>query len=129
MGRRVRHGGFRALWRDRRGGTALEFAVVASVFLTLVFLTLDAAWALTVELALNGAVQAASRLGSLGTLPPSGSREDSIKAAMVTQAAGLLVSSNLTVTMQSYGVVYNYGHNAANATQTASAGSSRRLVK
>ena len=123
-------GGLHArLWRDRRGGTAVEFAVVASVFLLLVFLTIDATWAMTVELALNDAVQAASRLGSLGTLPPSGSREDSIKAAMVTQAAGLLSSSNLTVTMQSFGAVYNYGHHAANATQTAGAGGSRWLVQ
>lgn len=117
------------LWRDRRGATAVEFAVVASVFLVLVFLTLDATWAMAVELAMNDAVQEASRLGSLGTLPAKGSREDSIKAAMVTQASGLLISDNLTVTMQSYGSIYNYGHHAADAIQTAGAGSSRQLVQ
>ncbi len=129
---RLLPGGLHAsLWRDRRGATALEFAVIANVFLLLVFLTLEATWAMTVEMALNDAVQAASRLGSLGTLPPKGTREDSIKAAMVTQASGLLDNNNLTVTMQSYGGVYyfNPAHRPANATQTAGAGGSRWLVQ
>lgn len=127
---RIQHGGLCALlWRDRRGTTALEFALVAWPFLLLVFLTLEATWAMAIELALNDAVQEASRLGSLGTLPPSGSREDSIKATIVTRAAGLLDNNNLSVTMQSYGAPYNYGHHDSKATQTSGAGSSRWLVQ
>lgn len=115
--------------RDQRGATAIEFALVANVFLMLVFLMLEASWMMTVEMAMNDATQAASRLGSLGTLPATGTRENSIKDAMVKRAAGLLTSSNLTVTMQSYGGAYNYGHHATNAAQTSGAGSSRQLVQ
>jgi Flp pilus assembly protein TadG len=114
---------------DRRGTTAVESALTANAFLLLVFLMFEAAWMMTIEMAMNDAAQEASRLGSLGTLPATGSREDAIKAAMVTRAAGLLASANLTITMQSYGGAYNYGHHAANATQTPGPGSSRQLVQ
>lgn len=114
---------------DRRGATAIEFALVANVFIMLVFLMFEASWMMVVEMAVNDAAQEASRLGSLGTLPITGTREDAIKAAVVTRAAGLLTSNYLTVTMQSYGSVYNYGHHASDATQTPGAGSSRQLVQ
>ena len=103
--------------------------MVGSTFLILVFLIVDATWALAVEMAMNDAVQEASRLGSLGTTAAGSSREDAIKAAIVARAAGLLDKNNLPVTMQSYGSAYNYGHHAANATQTAGPGSSRHLVQ
>lgn len=115
--------------RDRRGATAVEFALVASAFLMLVFTMIEATWMMTVEMAMNDAAQEASRLGSLGTLPATGSREESIKAQMVTRAAGLLDTTHLTVVMQSYGTPYNYGHHAVNATQTAGAGATRQLVQ
>ena len=114
---------------DRRGATAIEFALVANVFVVLVFLMLEASWMMVIEMAINDAAQEASRLGSLGTLPATGTREDAIKAAVVTRAAGLLTSDYLTITMQSYGSIYNYGHHAANATQTPGAGSGRQLVQ
>ena len=84
---------------------------------------------MTIEMAMNDAAQEASRLGSIGTVPSSGTREVSIKAAMVTRSGGLLLSDNLTVTMQTYGSVYDYGHHAANATQTAGAGTRQQLVQ
>lgn len=114
---------------DRRGSVALEFALVVNVFVLFVFLMIEASWMMTVEGAMNDAAREASRFGSLGTLPAKGSREDAIKDAMVTHAAGLLASNYLAVTMQSYGSVYDYGHHAANATQTSGAGSSRQLVQ
>jgi TadE-like protein len=81
---------------DRRGTTAVEFALTANAFLLLVFLLFETAWMMTIEMAMNDAAQEASRLGSLGTLPATGSREDAIKDAIVTRAAGLLASANLT---------------------------------
>lgn len=132
MGWRFGHGWLGAfLWRDQRGTTALEFALVAWPFLLLVFLTFEATWAMTIELALNDAVQEASRLGSLGTLPSSGTREDSIKNAIVTRAAGLLDSNNLFITMSSYGTASQWSDNRnnKNVSPTAGAGSSRWLVQ
>ena len=84
---------------------------------------------MTVDMAVNDAAQAASRLGSLGTLPPKGSREDAIKAAMVDYGVGLLNNDYLTVTMQSYGTAYNYGHHDPNAKPISGAGSGRQLVQ
>ena len=47
----------------------------------------------------------------------------------MTRASGLIDATTLTVTMQSFGSAYNYGHHPVNATQTAGAGSSRHLVQ
>lgn len=120
---------FRRFGRDRRGTTAVEFALLANVFIVLVFLMIEASWIMTVEMAVNDAAQSAARLGSLGTLPPTGSREAAIQAAIVNYGGGVLNNSYLTVVMQSYGTAYDYGHHAANATQTSGAGSGRQLVQ
>lgn len=119
----------RRLKVDLRGSVVLEFALVVNFFVLFVFLMFEASWMMTVEGAMNDAAREASRLGSLGILPAKGSREDAIKDAMVKHASGLLASNYLVVTMQSYGSTYNYGHHAADATQTSGAGSSRQLVQ
>jgi len=111
------------LLRDQRGTTAVEFAVVGSAFLGLIFFTVDATWAMAVEMVMNDAVQEASRFGSIGTTTTA-----DIKAKIVAQSAGLLDSNNLTVTVQSYGSAYTYGQANA-AAPTAGAGSGRQLVQ
>ena len=124
VGWRLRLYGFCAhLLRDRRGTTAVEFALVGSAFLGFIFFTVDATWAMAVEMVMNDAVQEASRFASIGTMTT-----DDVKAKIVAQSAGLLDINNLTVTAQSYGSAYTYGKASA-AAPTAGTGSGRQLVQ
>jgi hypothetical protein len=57
--------GAHRFWRDQRGTSAVEFAVVVPVFLGLVFLVLNICVALWAEAALNFAVDQAARCMSV----------------------------------------------------------------
>ena len=121
----------RCLSRDRRGTTLLEFAIIGPVFLLLVLTMMDAMWLLAVEMALIDGGQEAARLGSLGTLPVTGTREASIQSFVITREAGMLDATKLTITMQTYGGgrAADYAHRLSNTTKTAGAGSGRQLVE
>jgi len=101
------------------------------VFLLLVFTMMDAMWLLAVDMALIDGAQEAARLGSLGMLPVTGTREASIQDFIVTREAGLLSANKLTVTMQIYGGggAADYAQRLSNTTKTAGTGSGRQLVE
>ena len=121
----------RRLRRARQGVAALEFAIVGPVFIVFIFAMMDAGWMLTVDLALTNGVQEAGRLGSLGTLPATGSREAAIKDLLIKRGGGLLKTANLTVDMTVFGSgsAKDYASRTASTVKTVGAGGSRQLVQ
>lgn len=98
--------------RERRGrcagGTALEFAVVASALIALTLLVLETGWQLAIGAALDYGARAASRFGITGAAAPPGmtpvpaSRADALRAVVIQAAGGLLLDSRLTLNETSY---------------------------
>lgn len=110
---------------DRRGTTALEFAIVGPAFILLLFAVLETAWQLTVDLALNIGVIAGSRYAITGAGYTTGARDGTILSTIVSASGGILNPANLTLTSQAYSSPISYG---AGGSAVASTGSSGQLV-
>lgn len=68
MACRVRHGGLPSLlWRDRRGGIALEFAVVSLPFRTMLVFLMELGFDFYAQVCLDYGVQVAARQIQVGT--------------------------------------------------------------
>lgn len=96
--------------RYRAGVTALEFAAITPIALTLAALLIETGWQLTTQAALEYGARQAARFGTTGgTVPsnlasesPAPTRAQAI-AQLVAQAGyGIINSSRLNVTIQSY---------------------------
>ncbi len=96
--------------RDRAGVASLEFALVALVLLTVVFLVIEAGWQLTTQAALEYGARQAARFGTTGgTVPPSlagnappSTRGQAIAQLVVQAGHGIIDGSRLSVTTQVY---------------------------
>jgi Flp pilus assembly protein TadG len=95
---------------DRRGAAALEFAVVALVFIIMVFGCIEVAYDLFVQTALDSAVQTAARSVQTGTARgTSGETSATFAAAAVCPAlSGLLQCSLLTIGVETIASGYNF---------------------
>lgn len=99
----------------RDGTTSLEFALVGPVLVFLVVMIVELSWQLTTDLALNLGAIIGSRYGTIGSgADANGSRDASVRNAVISIAGGVLQSSQLTLTDQNY----------ANAQAYATGGSS-----
>jgi len=96
--------------RGRAGVTALEFALIVPIVLTLAALLIEAGWQLTTQAALEYGARQAARFGSTGSAVPTSlagespppTRAQAI-AQLVAQAGhGIIDGSRLSVTIQSY---------------------------
>ncbi len=119
--------------RNRRGATALEFALVGGPFFVLIIGTMEAAWQLATSAALDHAALKASRFGATGTdsIPEwqrGGTAPTDLPTCRSTGIAWLVSSStggliragaNLTVTTATWG---NVGSITGNGTTGAGAG-------
>ena len=115
--------------RSRRAGAAtLEFAIVGTVFVSLLALALDAGWQIVIEAALGAGGRAAARFGSTGTTAPAGmtpaptTRTDSILQLVIQNSGGLLQASRLVIAETSYGSFAALASNTGGTTGPGNAG-------
>jgi Flp pilus assembly protein TadG len=103
----------RTLRADRRAAAAVEFAVVALLFVTMVFGIIEVAYDLFVQAALDAAVQTAARSVQTGSVQgTSGETSATFAAAAVCPAlSGLLPCSLLTVGVEAIPSGYNFYSN------------------
>jgi Flp pilus assembly pilin Flp len=127
----------RRVLRRRRGTTAVEFALIAGPFMTLILGTCEIAWQLATSAALDHAALKASRFGSTGAnaIPEwqrGGTAPEDMPSCRSTGIRWLVPSStgnlirdnaNLTVTTASWG---NLGTIAGDG--TAGAGASSQIT-
>jgi Flp pilus assembly pilin Flp len=105
----------RRLGRDRRGVTALEFAIVALPFLSLVMLIMEVAWQSAVSAGLDRGAREASRWAATGQAPPAGLTREAYIRRMVSETSGLKLTGPIEVTFRAYA---NYAAVAAAGTLT-----------
>jgi len=92
--------------RDRRGVTALEFALIAPVFLTIMLLAMEAAWQLAIGAGLDHGTRLAARWAATGQAPPAGSSRTLEVQRLVRESAGLPIRPDrLTVTPESFAAI------------------------
>ncbi len=122
----------RRLRRDRRGATAVEFAIVGMVFLTAVLLLMETCWQAAIGAALDYGARTASRFGSTGATalpgqpsPPTG-RAGAIMQLVLQSSGGLLSASNLTLSEASYS---SYAAAAGGTGGTSGAGNAGQVVQ
>jgi Flp pilus assembly protein TadG len=90
------------------GAAAVEFALVSMVFVSLLLLAMEVGWQLLIDSALGAGARAASRFGSTGTKvatgidPPPADRNASIKAILIQNSGGLLISDRIQIMTASY---------------------------
>jgi Flp pilus assembly protein TadG len=94
--------------RSTAGAVAVEFAIIASVFIALLLLAMETGWQLVIESTLNAGARAASRFGSTGTTIAAGitpaptDRNSSIMAVAVQYSGGVLRPDRLQISEASY---------------------------
>lgn len=80
------------------GGTAaIEFAFVGPVFIALLFFVTEAAWQLTVNLALHIGVVASSRYTATNADASASARYEAARNRVISASGGVLKPSNLTL--------------------------------
>jgi Flp pilus assembly protein TadG len=103
---------------DRRGTTALEFALVGPAFVLLLLLVVETAWQLTIDMALNIGVIAGSRSAI------TGADYNTVLSTIVSTSGGILKQANLALTTNAYASPASFasGGSAAASTGTGSSG-------
>ena len=93
----------RPLLRDRRGATAVEFALVGSAFFTVLLLLMEASWQVAIGAALDAGGREASRWAATGQAPPAGFNATGYVADTILKTSGMpLDSAGLSVTVDSF---------------------------
>lgn len=96
----------RSAVRCRRGVSAVEFAIAATIAIPMLLSALDMAWHSLVAVALDNAAYKASRTGSLGRETPKGTRAgESCQAAILSEArkaGGGLLNGDLQLSTHNY---------------------------
>jgi Flp pilus assembly pilin Flp len=90
------------LRRDRRGAAAVEFAVVALPFVTLVLLILEVAWQTAVAASIDHGVREAGRWAALGQPAPAGRTREQEMLGIIADGSGLPLGPDLSLTIRSY---------------------------
>jgi len=91
------------LGADRRGAGAVEFAIVASAFLTLLLLILEVAWQVAIAAGLDHGARQATRWVATGQAPPEGWSTESELRRRIVSASGLpLEPARLGVLAESF---------------------------
>lgn len=101
MARRTRPGGlFARLWRDRRGSTALEFAVVSLPCLTMLVFLAEIAYDFYAQVCLDYGVQAAARQIQIGAAQGASNAGVFQASYLCPAISGLLPCSSISVNIQ-----------------------------
>jgi len=83
------------LWADRRGATAVEFALVIPVFVSLLIGTFQIAWVMHSAATVRWSLDACAR----GLLLNPATTQTQLRSAMNAKLAGLVNPSDVTVTL------------------------------
>jgi Flp pilus assembly pilin Flp len=97
--------GFRkvlAFWRDLRGVTMVEFAIMAPVMLLTMTGIMEVSMILAVSSLLEGGLRDAARYGITGYVPAGTTRADQIKAIIANATIGLVDMSKAEITTLVY---------------------------
>lgn len=97
------------LWRAREGASALEFAILAPVFLLLIFAITEFSLIMLVSNIMENATSITSRLGRTGYSEATLSREDTIRAQVEQRAGVFLDPARLTISAKSYSLFNQIG--------------------
>jgi Flp pilus assembly pilin Flp len=92
--------GFRkvlAFWRDRRGVSAVEFAIMGPVLILIVTGIMEVSMVLAVSSLIEGGLRDAARFGITGYVPPGSTREAQIKAIIGSATVGLVDMSKAEI--------------------------------
>lgn len=90
------------LWRRDDGVTALEFAIVAPVFMLLLFGIVEFALIMMVYNVMEGATASSSRLGKTGYTAAGVTRQQTIINVITDRAGSLINPAQLVVTSKFY---------------------------
>jgi len=88
--------------RDQRGVTALEFAMIAPVFMLMIMGILEFSMIMYANTIMESATNSTSRLGKTGYNPAGITRQQAITSSIQTRAAGILDVSKLVFTTKVY---------------------------
>ena len=90
------------LIRGQRGVTAVEFALIAPVCMTLVCIFIDLSMVMFISNVMEGGLREASRYAITGYLEPGVTREDKIKAIIKDHSYNLIKATDITITYKVY---------------------------
>lgn len=82
---------------SRRAVTAVEFALVAPVFLMMAFGIFDMGVMMFLNMSLESATLSAARYGSTGAEPESGSREGVLKKIISDETYGMIAPGDVSI--------------------------------
>jgi Flp pilus assembly pilin Flp len=96
------HPASRRLLRDERGVTAVEFAMIAPVFLLIISGIIEFAMIMFTTTVMESATNSTSRMGKTGFNPSGVTRQQAIIDSVANRTAGLLNAGLITITSQVY---------------------------
>jgi Flp pilus assembly protein TadG len=97
------------LVRGRRGVTAVEFALIAPVCVTLLCVFIDLSMVMFITNVMEGGLREASRYAITGSLEPGVTREDKIKQIVYDHSYNLIAQADIAVTYKVYGNFQSIG--------------------
>lgn len=97
------------LWRDRRGGPLVEFALVMPVLMTLTFAILDFSYIAFADATLEGAVREAARRGITGYVPTDMTRDEYVRSRILEAMKSFSLEGGVTITTRVYSRFSNIG--------------------
>jgi len=86
-----------AFWRDRRGVSAVEFAIMAPVLILTIVGIMEVSLVLGVSSLLEGGLRDAARFGITGYVPAGTTREEHIKSIVGNATIGLVDMDEATI--------------------------------
>lgn len=103
----------------RDGATAVEFALIAPVFLAVLFAILEVAFFLVAQQTLQTAAASAGRLIMTGQAQNSGMTQSQFAAAVCPMVTALINCNNLMINVQNYSSFIGAGASAPTLTYNA----------
>jgi Flp pilus assembly pilin Flp len=92
----------RALWRNQRGATAIEFAIVSMPVIYLMVGIVEFSVAMTVANSLEAATNLSSRLGKTGFVEDQLSQKETIRAEIERRVGPLIDMNKLEITTTAF---------------------------
>jgi Flp pilus assembly pilin Flp len=89
---------FHSFLRNDQGSTAVEFAVVASIFFTMMLGVIEYGMFTMTQVAIESAVTQAGRATAIGTAGPGGDRVGAVTQLIRTRTAGLMNANTVLIT-------------------------------
>lgn len=101
---------FLGLLKNRQGVAAIEFALIAPVFILLLDAILEVSLCMLMNSVVENAASIGSRYGKTGQSDPTIGRQQAILDAVQDNSYGLLDPSAVTITLTSFSSLSSIGH-------------------